>query len=74
MNPIGPEAVIAEAYAKDAAAAGEYGAEFQLERQLVAEEIQAALQAPLGLRVLTRSARCTVATTLHRGSGAPASP
>ena len=51
--------MIAEAYAKDAAAA--------------AEEIQAALQAPLGLRVLMRSARCTVATTLHRGSGAPAS-
>ena len=59
MNPTGPEGVIAEAYAKDAAAA--------------AEEIQAALQAPLGLRVLMRSARCTVATTLHRGSGAPAS-
>ena len=74
MNPIGPEAVIAEAFAKDAAAAGEYGAEFQLGRQRVAEETQAALQVPLGLRVLTRSARCTVASTLHRGSGAPASP
>jgi len=73
MNPIGPKPDRG-AYAKDAAAAGEYGAELQLERQLVAEEIQAALQTPLDLRVPTPSARCTVATTLHRGSGAPASP